>query len=397
MSPTYHRNRALPLRALTAASHALSLTLTLALALAALAVCGAAQATSAAPGQAAAASLVIEGAGYGHGVGMSQEGALGYAEHGYSYTQILAHYYTGTTLGSVPKSLQVKVLLGGRVRKVALESYVRGVVAAEVPSSWPMAVLEAQAVASRTYALTAQAGGTKFDVYSDARSQVYKGKAAETPRSDAAVAATAGEVVAYQGAPVVTYFYASSGGMTESVQYGFPGALAEPWLVAVPDPYDQGPLHTWKITLSLSSAAARLKGLFKGRFTGIEVLERGNSPRIVSVKVLGSRGGSTVSGGELEARLGLYSTWAYFKIDRSGRLTAEPDLSKGSSTPVPGTATPQGGASDGPESEASSEEDSSSEPGSPGEEAQPSSNSESPDSSGGTSPAEVGPSGGVEA
>ena len=45
---------------------------------------------------------MIKGAGYGHGVGMSQEGALGYAQHGYSYQAILAHYYTGTALGSVP-------------------------------------------------------------------------------------------------------------------------------------------------------------------------------------------------------------------------------------------------------------------------------------------------------
>ena len=51
---------------------------------------------------AATQELVIEGGGFGHGVGMSQEGALGYAEHGFSYQQILAHYYTGTALGTAP-------------------------------------------------------------------------------------------------------------------------------------------------------------------------------------------------------------------------------------------------------------------------------------------------------
>ena len=40
--------------------------------------------------------------GYGHGVGMSQYGADIYGDAGYSYAEILSHYYPGTTLGLVP-------------------------------------------------------------------------------------------------------------------------------------------------------------------------------------------------------------------------------------------------------------------------------------------------------
>ena len=127
-------------------------------------------------------TLVIEGAGDGHGVGMSQDGALGFAEHGCSYSAILAHYYTGTTLGQAPARRGGAGARGSKVVRVPLERYVRGVVAAEMPASWPLAALEAQAIASRTYALTAHAGGSRFDVYSDTRSQVYLGVAAETPR-----------------------------------------------------------------------------------------------------------------------------------------------------------------------------------------------------------------------
>ena len=65
---------------------------------------------------------MISGGGYGHGVGMSQEGALGYAEHGFSYQQILAHYYTGTSIGTAPAGAQVRVLMGGKVRKIALDT-----------------------------------------------------------------------------------------------------------------------------------------------------------------------------------------------------------------------------------------------------------------------------------
>lgn len=43
-------------------------------------------------------NVVVSTKGYGHGVGMSQYGALGMAKKGYSYQEILAHYYVGTTL-----------------------------------------------------------------------------------------------------------------------------------------------------------------------------------------------------------------------------------------------------------------------------------------------------------
>jgi SpoIID/LytB domain protein len=278
-------------------------------------------------GSARASDLVITGAGYGHGVGMSQEGALGYAEHGWSYRAILAHYYAGTAIAQAPTGARVRVLIAGKVQQIALETYVRGVVSAEVPAGWPLAALEAQAVASRTYALTAHAGGSRFDVYADARSQVYRGVAAETPQTDAAVAATAGQVVTYEGRPAITYFFASSGGRTEDVQNVFLRAQPEPWLRGTADPYDQGPLHDWRLTIGFAAAAARLRGLVRGSFRGVEVRERGFSPRILSAYVLGSTGRTLVSGPELAARLGLYDTWAYFSVRNGREVKPEPDRS----------------------------------------------------------------------
>jgi len=273
-----------------------------------------------------ASTLVIEGAGNGHGVGMSQDGALGYAQHGWTDSEILAHYYTGTALGQAPAGFVVKVLVGSKVQDVPLERYVRGVVSAEMPSSWPLAALEAQAIASRTYALTTDAGGSRFDVYSDTRSQMYLGVAAETASTNAAVAATAGQVVTYDGQPVTTYYFASSGGMTEDNENSFLGSTPEPWLRAVPDAYETN-ASSWKLSISFASAATRLSGLVKGSFRGIEVLKRGVSPRIVEAEVLGSRGATPVSGPELEARLGLSSAWAYFSVKNDTSVTREPDLS----------------------------------------------------------------------
>jgi SpoIID/LytB domain protein len=314
----------------------------IAAALGALALCAA---------PAGASTLIIEGAGDGHGVGMSQDGALGYAQHGWSDAAILAHYYTGTTLGTTSSKATVKVLMGSRVIKVPLERYVRGVVSAEMPANWPMAALEAQAIASRTYALTDHAGGARFDVYADTRSQVYEGVAAETAQTNAAVAATAGQIVTYAGRPAITYFFASSGGMTENIEDSFLGSQPQPWLRGVPDPYETRS-SSWRLSMSFASAAARLGALVKGSLSGIEVLTRGVSPRIVAADVLGSRGNTPVSGPELAARFGLDSTWAYFSVKSGTTLTREPDHSRHpgftpaapESPPPPPAGSPQGGA-----------------------------------------------------
>jgi stage II sporulation protein D len=299
----------------------------------------------------AGSTLVITGAGDGHGVGMSQDGAYGYARHGWSDQAILAHYYTGTAIGQAPTGATVRVLVGAKVQRVPLERYVRGVVSAEVPAEWPLAALEAQAIASRTYALTAHAGGSRFDVYSDTRSQVYRGVAAETAQTNAAVAATAGQIVTYAGRPAITYFFASSGGMTEDVENAWPGSEPQPWLRGVADPYDVGSQFDWKLSISFAAAAARLQGLLKGGFRGIEVLTRGYSPRVLTAAILGSAGTTQVSGPELAARLGLQDTWAYFGV-RSGKGPVQPEPDRSGRAPAtsptattPSPATPQGGAS----------------------------------------------------
>ena len=65
--------------------------------------------------------LVFTGHGWGHGVGMSQYGAYGYAQHGWTAQQILAHYYPGTTVGKAPVS-RVRVLLADKKKTLKLSS-----------------------------------------------------------------------------------------------------------------------------------------------------------------------------------------------------------------------------------------------------------------------------------
>jgi stage II sporulation protein D len=65
-------------------------------------------------------TFVVTGHGWGHGVGMSQYGAYGYAQHGFTYPQIVAHYFPGTKLGTATG--KVRVLLSSGTAKLKLGS-----------------------------------------------------------------------------------------------------------------------------------------------------------------------------------------------------------------------------------------------------------------------------------
>jgi stage II sporulation protein D len=229
------------------------------------------------------------------------------------------------------------------VNSLPLDTYVRGVVGDESPPSWPLEALKAQAVAARTYALTTMKPTASFDVYPDTRSQVYGGVAAEEASTDAAVSQTSGEVVTYNGVPVVTYFFSTSGGRTENVENTPLGNEPRPWLKSVDDPYDTtSPRHRWgPIKLSLKSAGRKLGGLVKGKFRGIQVVQRGVSPRIVEADVVGSKGRTRVTGGTLRARFGLYDTWAFFTSISSGEAPPPDDPT----SPSTGGTDPFGSAS----------------------------------------------------
>jgi SpoIID/LytB domain protein len=67
------------------------------------------------------ALFLVSGHGYGHGVGMGQWGAQGYARQGYTYDQILAAYYPGTTLGQTTAT-SIRVLLASGKKTLTISS-----------------------------------------------------------------------------------------------------------------------------------------------------------------------------------------------------------------------------------------------------------------------------------
>jgi stage II sporulation protein D len=224
----------------------------------------------------------------------------------------------GVRNGVYRGSIEIRTAMGpglNSINALDLESYVRGVVPNESPSSWPAAALEAQAVAARTYAITSNVGGRGFNQYADTRSQVYRGYLSETPSTGAAITATRGEVVTYGGKAVTTFFFSTSGGYTEDNENVFTGASALPWLRGVKDPYDDSsPYHRWgPYSYSTKAFAGKLGSWVRGRFKSLDVLQRGASPRVVRAEVRGSGGNTVVTGPQLRARLGLRDTWFYVR------------------------------------------------------------------------------------
>jgi stage II sporulation protein D len=326
--------------------------------------------------------VVFSGHGWGHGLGLSQWGASGFAKHGWTFERILAHYYSGTTLGPArvstvrvllasaktakiesaaawsvvdaagtkvaldpgPVVLKAKLTLADHpelqppftfvgtqpllVGKVAyrgrlnvssdgklvqvidtlgLESYLKGVVPAEMPSSWPVEALKAQAVAARSYALANVTTGRAFDLYSDTRSQVFGGVKAENAATSAAVDATKGQVVLYKGKVANTLFFSTSGGRTASALEST--GLSVPYLVPVADPYDSAsPYHDWGPVLFDATAVAKQ---FKLGSPIVDLQSTtGPSGRVKALTVVsGDDTQVTLTGNQVRGALELRSTW----------------------------------------------------------------------------------------
>lgn len=196
------------------------------------------------------------------------------------------------------------------VNRLDVEDYVRGSLPAEVYPSWPKETLKAFAVAIRSIALSTDVGGRAFDIYADTRTQVYGGVRVESKRTDRATRSTRRRVVTYRGDVIQAVYSSSSGGRTES---RFPGGPEVPYFKSVKDRYDRySPLHRWTVRFSQREMDVRLGPYVDGRLRRIEVLERGDSPRIVTARLIGSGGRSRVRGDTLQLALGLYSSWARF-------------------------------------------------------------------------------------
>jgi stage II sporulation protein D len=240
------------------------------------------------------------------------------------------------TLGGRPYRGDLVVRRSGAtisvINALSVDEYVRGVVPSESPARWPIAELEAQAVAARSYALFELKPSAHYDLVPDTRNQVYGGIAAEHPRSNRAVEKTEGEILTFNGEVARTYYSSSSGGRTESSHDAWPGSAPIPYLRSVSDRWDTySPNHDWgPYVYSTSQLAARL-GL-AGAIESAHV-QRNSSLRATSAWLRLSSGKAVnVSGAAIARSLGLRSQW--FSIGELSLETSTPRVLYGRSVRI---------------------------------------------------------------
>ena len=234
------------------------------------------------------------------GVPTTLTGPLTFTPSNGAFVSLGSRSYRGAIeVSSDGASLQAVDLVG-------LDAYVQGVVPGEMPSNWPAAALQAQAIAARSYALATLVKGKAWDLYADGRSQQYLGANAETPETTAAVKATARTVLLYGGIVATTFYSSSSGGRTQSGLDAF--GLDVPYLPSQDDPWDSGsPYHTWQPRAYTGRQLAKALGLSAA---AVDVTSRfSQSGRVISLSVIARDGSSlAVSGAEARKLMALRST-----------------------------------------------------------------------------------------
>lgn len=147
--------------------------------------------------------------GYGHGVGMSQNGASEYARRGWTYKQILLHYYNNPGISLVKDSnLPSTVTYNGK--RYSLAEYLGKTAYAEVGPSAPLESIKSQMVAIYTYA---KRQNFKMTTSNHAFRESYAGTSSSIEN---AIKATLGEYLAYYGSPAFTPYFSTAAGKTAS-------------------------------------------------------------------------------------------------------------------------------------------------------------------------------------
>ena len=119
---------------------------------------------------------------------------------------------------------------GELINVLDFEHYLAGVVPSEVPAYFPAESLKAMAVVARTYGLSHLKRHKSFDVCAEVHCQVYRGLANEAESTNAAVKATTGQKLEYNGKPIDATFHAACGGVGVDVWRTWPGSAKLPYL-----------------------------------------------------------------------------------------------------------------------------------------------------------------------
>lgn len=206
---------------------------------------------------------------------------------------------------SLPGEVEVRLGSAGLdvIHALPMEEYVAAVVEAEMPPGFPPQALRAQAVAARSFALfrklEAVAEGRSWHLGATVLDQVYR--AGRDPRTRAAAAATAGEVLAVDHEPVQAFFHSACGGRTEAGAEALGKELA--YLAPVRcSRCQKAPRYRWTVKVE-AAELGRLAGL-PGPVTSARVAARTPTGRAASVALAGGGGKAQLAAVDLRQRLG---------------------------------------------------------------------------------------------
>ena len=192
------------------------------------------------------------------------------------------------------------------INYVNFAEYLYSVIGAEMNSNWPQEALKAQAVAARSYALKKRQENSNnfYDLGNNQSWQVYQGIKTESPGTYAAVDATKGQVLTYNGQIILALFHSSSGGHTENVEDVWSNPL--PYLRAVPDFDQDAPVYKWTESFSQAELKQRILGV--GNIISMTPQTTTPYGSVITIKVLGDAGVKTLKSTDVTAALDLKST-----------------------------------------------------------------------------------------
>lgn len=198
------------------------------------------------------------------------------------------------------KVIKVKRNKTNEIVEVPLEEYVIGVVAGEMPASFNIEALKAQAVASRTYALKkSESSKNDYDVVDTTSNQVYIGYDemkekwqnnydTYVSKVKEAVAQTKGEVVLYNNNLIDAMFFSTSNGYTENSEDVFSSNM--PYLVSVDSSWDKEESPVFSSTKEVSKSEFLFNlGLDTNDSINIESIEKTNTGRVKTIVINGKK------------------------------------------------------------------------------------------------------------
>ena len=214
------------------------------------------------------------------------------------------------------KIIKVKNETTGEIKEIPFEKYIEGVVSGEMPASYELEALKAQAVAARSYALY-HMNGKEYDVTNTTSTQVYieekdlKDKWKENYKKNInkikkAIAETSGEYLTYKGEIIDAMFFAVSTGKTENSEEVFISKL--PYLRSVSSTWDEkSPAFTDTVTMTLNDFYKNLNLPYNDKLN-IEIIEKTSTGRIRKLKI----NEQEINGRDFQKKLKLRSN--YFEI-----------------------------------------------------------------------------------